>query len=60
MYASNTFNKKEMTDWENKPKILKNYFDQAELYFESHVRNYKMYKQNSGGTTSQSKYNSAN
>jgi hypothetical protein len=33
MYASNTFDKKEMTDWGNKPKIIKNNFDQAKLYF---------------------------
>ncbi len=26
MYASNIFNNKEMTDWENKPKITKNNF----------------------------------
>jgi hypothetical protein len=29
MYASNSFNKKEMTEWENKPEIIKNNFDKA-------------------------------
>jgi hypothetical protein len=60
MYASNTFNNKEMTDWENKPKIIKNNFDKAKLYFEGLIMDYKMYKQNSGGTVSKSKYNNAN
>jgi hypothetical protein len=60
MCASNTFDKKEMTDWETKPKITKNNFDQAKLYFEGLVRDYKMYKQNSGSTRSKSKCNSAN
>jgi hypothetical protein len=60
MYASNTFNKKERTDWKNKPKILKNNFDQAKLYFEGLVRDYKTYEQNSVSTMSKSKYDSAN
>jgi hypothetical protein len=60
MYPFNTFNKKEMTDWENKPKIIKNNFDEAKLYFEGLVRDYKTYEQKIGSMTSKSKYNSAN
>ena len=39
MYASNHFDKKEMTD-----------FVEAKLYFEGLVKDYKVYAQNSGGT----------
>ncbi len=49
-----------MTDWKNKPKIIKNNFDKVELYFEGLVRDYKMYKQNSGRTASKSKYDTTN
>ena len=59
MYASNTFDKKEMTEWENKPVAIKDDFAQAKLYFEGLVKDYKTYEQNSGGTTGKSKYDSA-
>ncbi len=38
MYTSNSFIKKEMTEWENKPKITKNNLDKAKLYFEGLVK----------------------
>jgi hypothetical protein len=60
MYASNSFNKKEMTKWENKPKITKNNFDEAKLYFEGLVKDYETCEQNSGGMIGKSKYKSAN
>jgi hypothetical protein len=60
MYASNSFNKKEMTEWENKPEIIKNDFDEAKLYFEGLVKDYETYEQNSGGIMGKSKYESAN
>ena len=59
MYTSNTFDKKEMTEWENKPVAIKDDFAQAKLYFEGLVKDYKTYEQNSGGTTGKSKYDSA-
>jgi hypothetical protein len=49
-----------MTKWENKPKITKKYFDEAKLYFECLVKDYKTYKQNSSGMMGKSKYESAN
>ncbi len=60
MYASNSFDKKEMTEWENKPEITKNDFDEATLYFEGLVKDYETCKQNSGGMMGKSKYESAN
>jgi hypothetical protein len=60
MYTSNSFNKKEMTEWENKPKIIKNDFDKAKLYFEGLMKDYETYKQNSSGMMGKSKYKSAN
>jgi hypothetical protein len=60
MYASNHFNKKEMTEWENKPKVIKDSFDKATTYFEGLVRDYEVYKQNSGGTAGKHSYESAN
>ena len=59
MYASNTFDKKEMTEWENKPEAIKNDFEEAKLYFEGLVKDYETYEQNSGGTTGKHKYDSA-
>jgi hypothetical protein len=55
MNASNTFDKKEMTDWENKPEVLKNNFGQAKLYFTGLVRDYETYEQNRVSTTGKSK-----
>ena len=43
MYASNTFDKKEMTEWENKSIAIKDDFDEAKLYFEGLVRDYEVY-----------------
>jgi hypothetical protein len=60
MYASNSFDKKEMTDWEKKPEITKNDFDKAKLNFEGFVKDYETYEQNSGGVMSKSKYESEN
>jgi hypothetical protein len=60
MYASNSFDKKEMTKWENKPEITKNNFDKAKLYFEGLVKDYETYEQNSGGMMGKSKYKSVN
>ena len=52
MYASNHFDKKEMTEWENKPKATKDNFNKVKRYFEGLVRDYKVHKQNSGSTAS--------
>jgi hypothetical protein len=60
MYACNSFNKKEMTEWENKPEIIKNDFKEAKLYFEGLVQDYETYKQNSGGMMGKSKYKRVN
>ncbi len=49
MYASNHFDKKEMTEWENKPEAIKNDLNYAKTYFEGIVRDYEVYEQNSGG-----------
>ncbi len=59
-YASNHVDKKEMTEWENKPEAIKNSFDKAMTYFEGLVRDYKVYKQNSGGTAGKHSFESAN
>lgn len=59
MYASNTFDKKEMTEWENKAEAIKDDFDEAKLYFEGLVKDYETYEQNSGGTMGKHKYASA-
>jgi hypothetical protein len=60
MYASNHFDKKEMTEWENKPEATKNDFNNAKTYIEGLVRDYKVYKQNSGGTASKHNFKSVN
>ncbi len=60
MYASNHFDKKEMTMWENKPKAIKNDFNDAKTYFEGLVWDYEVYKQNSGGTAGKHNFESAN
>ncbi len=59
MYASNHFDKKEMTEWENKPKAIKNSFNKTMTYFEGLVRDYKVYEQNSGGTAGKHNFESA-
>ena len=60
MYASNHFDKKEMTEWENKTIAIKDDFDEAKLYFEGLVRDYEVYAQNSGGTAGKHNFESAN
>ncbi len=60
MYASNHFDKKEMTEWENKPEAIKNYFNDAKTYFEGLVRDYKVYEQNSSGTAGKHNFETAN
>ncbi len=60
IYAPNMFDKKEMIDWENKPVVVKDDYDQAKLYFENLVKDFKMYTQNSGGTAAKQGYKSAN
>jgi hypothetical protein len=60
MYASNHFDKKEMTEWENKPEAIKNDFNNAKTYFEGLIRDYEVYKQNSGSTAGKHNFESAN
>ena len=60
MYASNHFDKKEMTEWENKTVAIKDDFDEAKLYFEGLVKDYEVYAQNSGGTADKHNFESAN
>ena len=60
MYASNHFDMKQMTEWENKTVAIKDNFDKAKLYFEGLVRDYKVYAQNSGGTAGRYSFESAN
>jgi hypothetical protein len=60
MYASNHFDKKEMTEWENKPEAIKNDFNDAKTYFKGLIRDYEVYKQNSGSTAGKHNFKSAN
>ncbi len=60
MYASNHFDKKEMTEWENKTEATKNDFNKAKTYFKGLVRDYKVYEQNSSGTAGKHNFESAN
>ena len=60
IYASNMFNKKEMINWENKPILIKDNYDEAKLYFENLVKDFETYTQNCGGTSSKQGYKSAN
>ncbi len=60
MYALNHFDKKEMTEWENKPEAIKNDFNNVKIYFEGLVWDYKVFKQNSGGTASKHNFKSVN
>jgi hypothetical protein len=59
MYSSNHFNKKEMTEWENKPEADKNDFGKAKTSFEGLVKDYEIYEQNSGGTVGKNNYERA-
>jgi hypothetical protein len=49
-----------MTAWENKTKAIKTDWTETKQYFKELVHNFKIYKQNSGGTTGKSIYKSAN
>ncbi len=60
MYASNHFDKKEMTEWENKIIAIKDDFDEAKLYFEGLVKDYEVYAQNSNGTAGKHNFESTN
>jgi hypothetical protein len=60
MYASNHFDKKEMTEWENKTVAIKDDFNKAKLYFEGLVKDYEVYARNSGGTADKHNFESAN
>ncbi len=60
MYASKHFDKKEMTEWENKTKAIKNNVNKAKTYFKGLVQDYKVYEQNSGGTAGKHNFKSAN
>ncbi len=60
MYASNHFDKKETTEWENKPESIKIDFNNAKTYFEGLIRDYEVYEQNSSGTAGKHNFKSAN
>jgi hypothetical protein len=60
MYASNHFDKKEITEWENKPEAIKHDFNDPKTYFEGLVQDYKVYEQYSGGTAGKHNFKSAN
>ncbi len=60
MYALNHFDKKEMTEWENKPEATKDDFGEEKIYFEGLVRDYEVFGQNSGGTANKHNFKSAN
>ena len=60
IYASNCFDKSEMVTWENKPIVIKDDYTQAKLYFETLVRDFETYTQNSGGGAAKMGYDSAN
>jgi len=57
MYASNHFDKKEMTEWENKSIAIKDNFDK---YFEGLIKDYEVYAQNSNGTADKHNFESTN
>ncbi len=56
----NHFDKKEMTEWENKPEAIKNDFNNAKTYFEGLVRDCEVYEQSSGGTAGKHNFKCAN
>jgi hypothetical protein len=60
MSASNHFDKKEMTEWEYKTIAIKDDFNEAKMYFDGLVKDYKVYAQNSGSTAGKHKFESAN
>jgi len=60
MNASNHFDKKEMTEWENKSIAIKDKFDEAKLYFEGLIKDYEVYAQKSNGTARKHNFESTN
>jgi len=60
MYVSNHFDKKEMTEWENKSIAIKDDFDEAKQYFEGLIKDYEVYVQNSNGTAGKHNFESTN
>jgi hypothetical protein len=50
IYASNILDKKEMINWENKPIVVKDDYNEAKLYFKNLVKDFETYSQNGGGT----------
>ncbi len=60
IYASNCFNKAEIVAWENKHVLIKDDYNKAKRYFETLVKDFETYTQNSGGTIGKAGYDSAN
>ncbi len=61
MYGSNHFDKNKMPNWEKKSTAVRSNYNNAKTYFEDLVKATDTYEQNAGGgTTSRSKYESAN
>jgi hypothetical protein len=60
MYSCNQFHQTQRTARENKTKAIKTGWTEMKQYFKGLVRNFKIYKQNSGGTTGKSNFESAN
>jgi hypothetical protein len=60
IYASNCFDKAEMVAWENKPILIKDDYNKAKWYFETLVKDFKTYTQNSGSTIGKAGYDSTN
>ncbi len=57
---SNIFDKKEMINWENKPIMMKDDYDEAKLYVKNFVKDFETYTHNSGGTLVKQGYKSTN
>ena len=49
-----------MVTWENKPILIKDDYNKAKLYFETLIRDFETYTQNSGGGAAKTGYESAN
>jgi hypothetical protein len=60
IYASNCFYEAEMVAWENKPILIKDDYNKAKQYFETLVKDFKTYTQNSCGTVGKAGYDSTN
>jgi hypothetical protein len=55
IYASNCFDKAEMVAWENKPIVIKDDYNKAKQYFETLVKDFETYTQNSSSKKRQSR-----